>query len=246
MNTWETQLRALRAHVLRAALVYAALACATGACLPMVLRAAMRPVRALHLRLVATSLDEVVVQDLKLVLTVSLVAGAPYFLWEAWRFVAPGLTPGERRRARASVIAAFALFVCGAAFAWWLVVPRLVQYLSAIATWSHVELYLRYASYVSFVSNVLVAFGLAFELPLAAGIATSLGLLSPASLRAKRRYAYFALVVVGVIISPPELIAHLSVTVPLFALYELSIGVSAIVERRSAKEQPSSPALEKG
>ncbi|SIT09766.1 twin-arginine translocase subunit TatC [Alicyclobacillus vulcanalis] len=235
--------RALRRHLIRMAVVYAALFAAAAASLPALLRAAMRPVLALHIRLIATSLDEVVIQDLKLALLAAFVAGLPYFLFEAWTFVAPALTPAERRRGSALLLGSALCALFGASFAWWVVVPRLIRYLAAIAAWSHVLLYLRYESYVSFVGTLILAFAAAFELPIAVAWAVGMGIITPQDLKAKRRYAYFALVVVGVLLSPPELVAHLTVTVPLFLLYEGSIALATLVDRRRQKESAQSPAL---
>ncbi|ACV57350.1 twin-arginine translocase subunit TatC [Alicyclobacillus acidocaldarius] len=243
MSGWDGHLRALRGHLIRSALVYAALFAATVAWLPVLVRYAMRPVHELHLALIVTSLDEVVVQDLKLALSLAFFAGLPYFLFEAWRFVAPALTASERRLVRAGLAAGLLLFAAGAAFAWWIVVPRLVRYLVAIAAWSHLGVYLRYGSYLSFVSTIVVAFGIAFELPVVVACGSAVGLITPSALRAKRKYAYFALVVVGVLISPPELIAHLTVTVPLFALYEASVAIASAIHRRKSRDTAQATAL---
>jgi len=246
MSGWDGHLRALRGHLIRSALVYAALFAATVAWLPVLVRYAMRPVHELHLALIVTSLDEVVVQDLKLALSLAFFAGLPYFLFEAWRFVAPALTASERRLVRAGLAAGLLLFAAGAAFAWWIVVPRLVRYLVAIAAWSHLGVYLRYGSYLSFVSTIVVAFGAAFELPVVVACGSAVGLITPSALRAKRKYAYFALVVVGVFISPPELIAHLTVTVPLFVLYEASVAIASAIHRRKSRDTVRTTALSEG
>ncbi|MBF8377109.1 twin-arginine translocase subunit TatC [Alicyclobacillus mali] len=246
MSAWETHLRALRRLLIRAAIAYAVLFAAAVAWLPVLIRDAMRPVHQLHVALIVTSLDEVVVQDLKLALSLAFFAALPYLLYEAWRFVAPALTVSERRLVRAGLAAGLLLFAAGAAFAWWVVVPRLVRYLVALAAWSHLGVYLRYGSYLSFVGTVVLAFGAAFELPVLVACGTAMGLLTPSALRAKRKYAYFALVIVGVLISPPELIAHLTVTVPLFALYEASVALASVIHRRKSRDTARTTALSEG
>ncbi|MCL6594481.1 MAG: twin-arginine translocase subunit TatC, partial [Alicyclobacillus sp.] len=155
----------------------------------------------------------------------------PFALYQLWRFVAPGLTPVEQRYALRLLPAAAVMFVLGVLFAWFVIFPTLLHFLLHLAA-ANFQVMLRAGSYFGFLANVCLPFGFIFELPLAVVFLTRIGLINPRWLRRNRRYAYLVSVVLGVLISPPELISHLSVVLPMIGLYELSIGLSLLVQRR--------------
>lgn len=172
-----------------------------------------------------------------------MVAGAaatgvtlPFALFQMWRFVAPGLTPRERRIALAYIPAGAAVFVAGVAFGYFFVFPLVFQFLIRLGA-EEFNIQVTAANYFGFMMNIVVPLGLISELPLATMFLTRLGILTPAFLGKMRKYAYLVLVIVGSMITPPDFVSHLSVTVPMILLYELSVSVSKWVWKRQQQKQ---------
>ncbi|MDQ0190048.1 twin-arginine translocase subunit TatC [Alicyclobacillus cycloheptanicus] len=159
----------------------------------------------------------------------------PFALYQIWLFVRPGLTPLERRYTVRLLPVTLALFVAGVCFAWFIVFPRVLHFLLYLSA-KQFTVNLRAENYFSFLSTICLPFGFIFELPVVVVFLTRIGLVTPRFLSRIRRYAYLVIVVIGVLISPPELISHLSVTLPMVLLYEISIGLSKLVERRKARQ----------
>lgn len=155
----------------------------------------------------------------------------PFALFQLWLFVRPGLSDTERRYTVRLLPVMLLLFVCGVCFAWFVVFPTILHFLLRISA-AQFTVNIRAGSYFSFLSTICIPFGFIFELPLVVVFLTRIGLITPQFLVRIRRYAYLAIVIVGVLISPPELVSHLSVTIPMVCLYEISIGLSRGVYRR--------------
>lgn len=166
----------------------------------------------------------------------ALAVTTPFLLWQLWLFVAPGLLPRERRYALRLIAPITVMFLVGVSFGYLLVFPEIFHFLKTLAQ-ERYRFILTATEYFSFMINIVLPFGLLFELPVVVLFLTRIGLLSPKWLRKMRRYAYFLCVVLGTLISPPELISHLSVTVPMILIYEASIGISALVYRKKLKAE---------
>ncbi|MDI3257730.1 MAG: twin-arginine translocase subunit TatC [Kyrpidia sp.] len=176
-----------------------------------------------------------------------LLAGAvavgitlPVFLFQMWRFVAPGLTPRERRIALAYVPAAFFIFLAGVAFGYFFIFPTVFRFLIRLGA-QEFNVQVTAGNYFGFMMNIVVPLGLIFELPLVVMFLTRLGVLKPAFLSNMRKYAYLALVIFGAMITPPDFVSHLSVTIPMILLYELSVAISRWVWKRGQRENPENP-----
>jgi sec-independent protein translocase protein TatC len=166
------------------------------------------------------------------------LATLPLLLYHVWAFVRPGLTEREARETFHYVPASFFLFLTGAAFGYFVIFPMMLRFMKDMnESLGAVETY-GIARYFSFLFNVVFPLGLAFEMPLVVLFLTRLGLLNPARIRHIRKYAYVGLAVVGSCISPPDFVSHLSVTVPLLLLFELSVLLSV----RYARKHAASPA----
>jgi len=192
---------------------------------------AVHPVTAMGYRLVVMSPGEAVWVYLSMGGVVALCCSMPVAVFQIWRFVAPGLLPGERRLALRLLPPVSVMFSGGVGFAWFIVLPNILRFLLNLSS-AHFTVLLRASSYFSFVTTICLALGSAFELPVAVVFLTQIGVVTPKLLNSKRRYAYLAIVAMGVLISPPELISHLSVVLPMMALYELAIFLSVITVRR--------------
>ena len=161
---------------------------------------------------------------------VGLLAGAalalPVLGYQAWAFVRPALTWRERASALAVAGWGSALFLGGAALAYWMVLPWLLRFLLGVGS-PHLEPVLSVSRYLSFVLGVLVTCGLVCELPLVILLLTRIGIVSPGLLRRTRPVAWLILVIAAAVLTPTtDAVTMILATIPLIALYELSIAVS--------------------
>jgi sec-independent protein translocase protein TatC len=163
---------------------------------------------------------------MKCAFLVSILFTLPLALYHIWAFVRPGLTEKEAKGTLSFVPASFLLFLLGICFSYFIVFPSMVSFMGKINTSiGAVETY-GIDRYFSFMFSVIFPIGITFEMPVIVLFLTKLGLLTPFRLKKSRKYAYLALVIVGSSISPPDFVSHLSVTIPLILLFEISIIVS--------------------
>ena len=128
------------------------------------------------------------------------------------------------------------LFLAGVAFAYFVLFPFVVEFMLGLSRDLHIEGEFGIYEYFSFLLQLTLPFGFLFQLPLLAMFLTRLGVVTPKKLVHIRKYAYFILLVIAGIITPPELLSHLMVTVPLFILYEISIWFSRFAFRRVSRK----------
>jgi len=165
----------------------------------------------------------------------ALAVSLPFILYQLWGFVKMGLHSTERSAALRYVPYSAACFLLGLAFGYFVVFPMSFTFTSTIArNMQLVETY-GVSQYFGFMFSIVIPLAVAFELPVVVMFLTRIGLLTPAALRKLRRYAYLLLVVVASLISPPDLISHMMVFVPLVLLYEISVLLSRAVHGRKAK-----------
>ena len=173
----------------------------------------------------------------KLTFFLALFFAAPWLLYQAWAFVAPGLYQREKRLALPLLGSAVALFYAGCAFAYFLVLPTVFGFLvhfkpDVIAVTPDAN------SYLDFVLVIFFAFGASFELPVALVILVLLGWVTPAQLKEARGYALVGIFVLAAIITPPDVVSQLMLAIPMYLLYEIGILASGWVTPREAKPIP--------
>lgn len=164
-------------------------------------------------------------------LVVGLLLSIPYLVWEIWRFIRPGLTPKEQANSRGAVLVISGLFITGALFAYFLIVPLAVNFLGSYQVSSMVANQIALRSYISTVTTLTLATGLVFELPVFVYFLSRVGILTPSVMKKQRKLAFVLIVVLSAIITPPDVFSQILVCLPLFVLYELSINISARVEK---------------
>lgn len=167
-----------------------------------------------------------------------IVVGFPYLLWEIWRFVKPALHENERKSASGFVFFASVLFVIGILFGYFVVCPLSVNFLTGYTVSTEIKNTFTVDSYLSSVATLTLGTGIIFELPVIIFILSKLGLMTPKLMRASRRYAAVIILIIAAIVTPtPDIMTMLIVATPLFLLYELSIFVSAYIERKKKKAE---------
>ncbi|MFD1956400.1 twin-arginine translocase subunit TatC [Paenibacillus thailandensis] len=187
------------------------------------------------------SLSDGLVVYMKCALLFGTALTLPCLLYQLWAFARPGLTRQEARTTLLFVPASLLLFASGVTFGYTVALPMMISFMVKLnhAIGAHEVYGLQH--YVSFLIGFLYPMGLAFEMPLAALFLTFVGVLTPGRVKQVRKYAYVGLAVVGSCISPPDFISHLSVTVPLIALFEISVFVSWRYSLRRAAKPRLSP-----
>lgn len=168
---------------------------------------------------------------------ISLLAGLglalPVVLWQLWSFLAPAVEEHAQRLVFLFVLLASVLLVAGVAFGYWVVLPQAVHFLTNFDQ-SQYQIQLRARDYYGFVMTVLLAVGLVFQLPIFILALVRLDVLSTQTLRRNRRLGYFIVAVIAVLLPGVDPVTTTLETVPLVVLYEASIWLAVLVERRSA------------
>ncbi len=167
----------------------------------------------------------------------ALIMIFPIILYQLWSFIRPGLHENEQKATLAYIPIAFILFLMGLSFSYFILFPYIIQFMSNLAERLDITEQYGVNEYFSFLFQITLPFGLLFQLPVVVMFLTRLGLITPAFLSSVRKLAYFVLLVIAGFITPPELISHLMVTLPMLLLYEFSIWVSRLTYRKVLKAQ---------
>src|SRR5688572_27735885 len=170
----------------------------------------------------------------KLAFFAAMVISAPWLLYQAWGFVAPGLYQREKRLAMPLLVSAVTLFYAGCAFAFFLVLPAVFGFLAHF-TPDVVAMMPDIGKYLDFVLVIFLAFGASFELPVALVILALLGWVTPQQLRESRGYAIVGVFVIAAVITPPDVVSQLMLAIPMCLLYEVGIIAAGWVAPREPK-----------
>ncbi|MGG0476356.1 twin-arginine translocase subunit TatC [Priestia aryabhattai] len=188
-------------------------------------------VRDLPFKLALLGPTDILVVYLTIATVMAIAATLPFAASQLWLFVKPALTQKERQIALAYIPALFLLFLGGMSFGYFILFPLVLKFLMSLsdemfATFFTTEKYFR------FLLHITLPFGFLFEMPTVVMFLTSLGLINPHRLQKVRKYAYFLLIIVSIVITPPDFLSDVLVTIPLLLLYEVSITLSKIVYRK--------------
>lgn len=183
-----------------------------------------------------TVLDPIMIY-LKVILFISFIIISPIIMYQLWAFIAPGLHERERRATRNYIPFTFLLFVGGVAFSYFVLLPYVMKFMINLSGELGITQTIGINEYFTFLFQLMIPFGIVFQLPVVLLFLTRLGIVNPMTLVKIRKYAYFVLFVIAAFITPPDLFSHLFVTVPLFALYELSVFISRFGYRKYLKSE---------
>ncbi len=174
----------------------------------------------------------------KLTLLLAVVLSIPYLLYQVWSFVAPGLYAHEKSMALPLVASSTMLFYLGMAFAYFVVFPLIFAFFTATAP-EGVSVMTDISRYLSFVIMLFIAFGIAFEVPVATILLVSMGATTPAKLAQKRPYVIVGVFLVGMVLTPPDIISQTLLALPMWLLFEIGLILSRIMERKKAERRAS-------
>ncbi|NCF50526.1 twin-arginine translocase subunit TatC [Gammaproteobacteria bacterium] len=191
-------------------------------------------------QMIATDVASPLLTPFKLTFFVALFVAMPVVLYQVWAFVAPGLYLKEKRFAFPLLASSILLFYAGIAFAYFVVFPLVFGFFTAI-TPSSVEMMTDIASYLDFIIKIIMAFGIAFEVPVATVLIVWTGLTTREKLGKARPYVFLICFVVGMLLTPPDIISQTLLAVPVYVLYELGLQMSRffVRESRDAPDQGS-------
>ncbi len=158
----------------------------------------------------------------KLALVLSIFIAIPYILYQAWAFIAPGLYQHEKQRTLPLLVSSTILFYLGAAFAYFSVFPLVFGVLTHTAP-QGVEVMTDISRYLDFVLTLFFAFGIAFEVPVAVVLLVWSGVVSPQSLKEKRAYVVVGAFVIGMLLTPPDIISQTLLALPMWLLFEVGV-----------------------
>ncbi|WP_047980086.1 twin-arginine translocase subunit TatC [Ornithinibacillus contaminans] len=165
---------------------------------------------------------------------VALAATIPVLAFQLWMFIKPGLTPRERRASLAYIPVIFLLFVGGLVVGYIMFINLILPFLLSMNDGTFVEMF-TVDKYFKFIFRITLPFAIIFEIPIIAMFLTSIGMLTPRFMQKIRKYAYFILVILSTMVTPPDFFLPIIVSIPFFLLYEISIFLSKMVYRK--KEQ---------
>jgi len=186
-------------------------------------------------QMIATEVASPLITPFKLTFFVALFIAMPVVLYQIWAFVAPGLYKKEKHFAMPFLATSIVLFYVGVAFAYYLVFPLIFKFFTSVAP-QGVEVQTDISKFLDFITTIIFAFGLAFEVPIATVLVVWTGLTSPRKLSKARPYVFLGAFIVGMFLTPPDIISQTLLAVPVYLLFELGILMSRIFVIR--KEEP--------
>jgi len=167
---------------------------------------------------------------------VGIIVSFPYILWQFWSFLKPGLHEHEIKLVRGIVFFSSLLFLFGILFGYYVIAPMSINFLGSYQVSEAVSNQINLNSFISTVTTVTFANGVIFELPIVVYFLTKLGFLTPSLMRKYRKHGIVAILILSAIITPPDVISQILVSLPLMLLYEISIKISKRVVNNNDKQ----------
>ena len=179
--------------------------------------------------MIATGVASPFLTPFKLSLVLAIFMAIPVVLYQVWGFVAPGLYQKEKRIALPLLASSVLLFYAGAAFAYFAVFPLIFAFFTSVGP-ANVQVMTDINSYLDFVLKLFLAFGIAFEMPIAAVILIWTGVTSPDALAKKRPYIIVGCFIFGMLLTPPDVISQSLLAIPMWLLFELGVFFGRLLE----------------
>jgi len=186
--------------------------------------------------MIATGVTSPFLVPFKLVLLLSVLLTIPYLLHQMWAFIAPGLYRHEKRMATPILISSVLLFYCGIAFAYFVIFPILFGFFIGIAP-EGVAVMTDIGQYLDFIIAIFLAFGIAFEVPVATFLLIAAGVTSADKLAEKRPYIIIGAFLIGMLLTPPDVISQSLLAIPIWLLFELGLLASRVFLKGKEEEE---------
>ncbi|GLX86148.1 Sec-independent protein translocase protein TatC [Thalassotalea loyana] len=182
-------------------------------------------------QMIATEVASPFFAPFKLTMILSLFLAIPCILFQIWAFIAPGLYQNEKRLIAPLMFGSSLLFYAGVAFAYFVVFPLAFAFFTSVAP-EGVTIATDISSYLDFILKIFFAFGLAFEIPIAIILLCWTGVTTPESLKAKRPYIIVGAFVIGMLLTPPDVISQTLLALPMLLLFELGVVIASMQNKK--------------
>ncbi len=184
--------------------------------------------------MIATQVATPFITPLKLAFFAAIFLGVPYLLHQIWSFVSPGLYKHEKRFAMPLLFSSIVLFYAGMAFVYFLVFPLIFAFFTQVAP-GGVEIMTDIDQYLNFVLKMFLAFGIAFEIPIATMLLAWSGIATAKGMADKRPYVIVGCFIVGMLLTPPDVVSQLLLAMPTWLLFELGVFLARFIEAREPR-----------
>ena len=181
--------------------------------------------------MIATDVASPFLTPFKLTLVTAIFVAIPYVLYQIWSFIAPGMYRHEKRLAIPLLASSIALFYAGAAFAYFVVFPLIFAFFTSVGP-EDIQIMTDINSYLNFVLKLFFAFGLAFEIPIAAVIMIWSGVTTADDLARKRPYIIVGCFIFGMLLTPPDIISQTLLALPMWLLFEVGVYLGRFIDKR--------------
>lgn len=188
--------------------------------------------------MIATEVASPFLTPFKLTLFAAIFLAMPYVLYQLWSFIAPGMYRQEKKLAIPLLVSSVGLFYAGAAFAYFVVFPLIFAFFTSVGP-EDITIMTDINSYLDFVLKLFFAFGLAFEIPIAAVLMIWAGITTPEQLAKKRPYIIIGCFVFGMLLTPPDIISQSLLAIPMWILFEFGVFFGRFVRRDSGGDTTS-------
>jgi len=179
---------------------------------------------------------ELLLSYVKIAVISGFVVSAPFLILQIWIFVSPGLKKKEKRTIATSLFVGGIFFIAGVLFAFLVVLPIMLQFFMGFQI-EEIEEMISFSSYLTFVINTLLSFGIIFELPIIMVILTRFRIINVSFIKKNRKYTILIIFIVAAILTPPEVITQILLAVPMILLFEVGVLFASLVERKEKKKK---------
>ncbi len=190
--------------------------------------------------MIATDVASPFLTPFKLTLVTAVFLAVPYVLYQVWSFIAPGMYKHEKRLAIPLLVSSIILFYAGAAFAYFVVFPLIFAFFTSVGP-EDITMMTDINSYLNFVLKLFFAFGLAFEIPIAAVLMIWSGITTADELAKKRPYIIVGCFIFGMLLTPPDIISQSLLAIPMWMLFEVGVFFGRYIQPQSKQEIDDEP-----
>lgn len=169
--------------------------------------------------------------------TAGFILAFPFVLWELWKFISPALYDKEKKNAKLFLAISSFLFFLGVLFGYFIITPLSINFLAGYQVSTQIHNDIDLDSYISLIRSTTLSCGLVFELPIVMFFLSKLGIVTPTFLRKYRKHSIVVILIIAAIVTPPDIVSQIIVTIPLLILYEISIFISAGVLKSKQKNE---------
>ncbi|HMQ06302.1 MAG TPA: twin-arginine translocase subunit TatC [Saprospiraceae bacterium] len=189
------------------------------------------------LEIITVSLDEQFLTAIKVAFWLGFIGSFPYIFYQFWKFIKPGLYDKEKKAVKGVVWICSLLFISGVLFGYFIIAPFAIKFLGTFTVGMEISNTVSLKSYIGYMTMFTIPAGILFELPIVIFFLSKIGIVTPKFLRHYRRHAYISILILAAIITPPDVATQFMIGIPVFFLYEISIFISARVQKNSMQIQ---------